>query len=55
MKNNRVENFFLKLLIHRERRRPELRRLVIRVHATKESPPMPVPVNFIGRRLNFGD
>jgi hypothetical protein len=34
-KIERGANFFLKLLIHRERRRPGARRLVIRLHAPK--------------------
>ena len=41
--NERGANFFLKLLILRERRQPETRRLVIRLHTPK---PVAIPIRF---------
>lgn len=47
MKNNeRGASFFLKLLIHRERQRPETRRLIIRLHCPGTRTPARVPIRF---------
>ena len=45
-RNERGANFFLDLLILRERHRPETRRLVIRLHMPKPAAPATVPIQF---------
>ena len=45
-KNERRASFFLKLLILRERHRPQSQRLVVRLHAPKLTAPVAVPIRF---------
>ena len=51
-RNQRGTNYFLDLLMMRERHRPETRRLVIRLHMAKNIVPVSVPIHFLRHSLS---